>query len=94
MMRRSKAWAEVVRPPAPDADDAITSTCIQNYEIEAERRDGLREFLAARDIGTLLPWGGKAVHQWEALGFEVRLPATESVVRAGAAAADASVADG
>jgi dTDP-4-amino-4,6-dideoxygalactose transaminase len=69
--------AEVVRPPAPDADAAHFDV-YQNYEIEAERRDGLREFLTARGIGTLLPWGGKAVHQFEALGLENwRLPATE-----------------
>jgi dTDP-4-amino-4,6-dideoxygalactose transaminase len=69
---------EVVRPPAPDSDTAHFDV-YQNYEIEAERRDGLREFLATRGIGTLLPWGGKAVHQWEALGFEMRLPATEAL---------------
>ena len=66
----------------------------QNYEIEADQRDRLREFLTARGIGTLLPWGGKAVHQWEALGFEVRLPANRTIVRAGVVAADARVAHG
>ncbi len=69
---------EVVRPPAPDSDTDHFDV-FQNYEIEAERRDRLREFLAARGIGTLLPWGGKAVHQWEALGFALRLPATETL---------------
>jgi len=69
---------EVVRPPSPDSD-ADHFDVYQNYEIEAERRDGLREFLAARGIGTLLPWGGRAVHQWEALEFEMRLPATEAL---------------
>ena len=70
--------AEVVRPPAPNSDAAHFDV-YQNYEIEAERRDGLRYFLAARGIGTLLPWGGKAVHQWEALGLRTRLPATEKL---------------
>jgi len=70
--------AEVVRPPAPDAD-RIHFDVYQNYEIEAEQRDRLREFLTARGIGTLLPWGGKAVHQWEALGLQVHLPATEKL---------------
>ena len=69
---------EVVRPPAPDSDTDHFDV-FQNYEIEVERRDRLREFLAARGIGTLLPWGGKAVHQWEALGFPTRLPATEAL---------------
>jgi dTDP-4-amino-4,6-dideoxygalactose transaminase len=68
--------AEVVRPPGPDADD-VHFDVYQNYEIEAEQRDLLREFLTARGVGTLLPWSGKAVHQWDALGFETRLPVTE-----------------
>jgi len=69
--------AEVVRPPAPDAD-AVHFDVYQNYEMEADRRDDLRRFLAARGIGTLLPWGGKAVHQFEALGLgKWHLSATE-----------------
>jgi dTDP-4-amino-4,6-dideoxygalactose transaminase len=67
---------EVVRPPAPDENE-IHFDVYQNYEIEAVERERLREFLTGRGVGTLLPWGGKAVHQWNALGFEVRLPATE-----------------
>jgi len=68
--------AEVVRPPGPDADEAHFDV-YQNYEIEAVERDRLRDFLTARGIGTLVPWGGNAVHQWDALGFEARLPVTE-----------------
>lgn len=70
--------AEVVRPPGPDADE-IHFDVYQNYEIEADQRDRLRDFLAARGIGTLVPWGGKAVHQWPALGFKARLPLTENL---------------
>jgi dTDP-4-amino-4,6-dideoxygalactose transaminase len=51
----------------------------QNYEIEAERRDQLRGFLNSHQIGTALPWGGKAVHQWTKLGFKTHLPFTERV---------------
>jgi dTDP-4-amino-4,6-dideoxygalactose transaminase len=69
---------EVLRPPGPDADAAHFDV-YQNYEIEAERRDSLREFLRARGIGTLLPWGGKAVHQWEALGLRGLLRQTEKL---------------
>jgi dTDP-4-amino-4,6-dideoxygalactose transaminase len=28
-------------------------------------------------VGTLIQWGGKAVHQWERLGFQVKLPKVE-----------------
>ena len=49
----------------------------QNYEIEADRRDDLKVFLKEHGVGTLIQWGGKAVHQFPALGFHVSLPATE-----------------
>ncbi len=69
---------EIVLPPGP-AGDADHFDVYQNYEIEAGRRDALREFLKQLGIGTLLPWGGKAVHQWEALGLRAHLPRTETL---------------
>jgi dTDP-4-amino-4,6-dideoxygalactose transaminase len=63
-------------PPGPDHDPDHFDI-YQNYEIEAERRDGLKEFLKRRGIGTLIQWGGKAVHQWSKLGFQEKLPFTE-----------------
>ena len=50
----------------------------QNYEIEAEKRDYLKQYLNENGIGTLIQWGGKAIHQWEHLGFNVHLPKAES----------------
>jgi dTDP-4-amino-4,6-dideoxygalactose transaminase len=70
---------EVMLPPGPDGD-ADRFDVYQNYEIEAERRDELREFLRVRGVGTLVAWGGKAVHQWERLRFKVSLPVTERVM--------------
>ena len=49
----------------------------QNYELQADRRDKLKEHLKINGIGTLIQWGGKAVHQWEQLGFNFKLPKTE-----------------
>lgn len=67
----------VTLPPAPDADPRHFDV-YQNYEIEADRRDALRAYLKERGVGTLIQWGGKAVHQFERLGFRsVSLPATE-----------------
>jgi dTDP-4-amino-4,6-dideoxygalactose transaminase len=66
----------LVLPPAPDSDPDHYDI-FQNYEIEAEQRDELRIFLKERGIGTLIQWGGKAVHQFEKLGFQVSLPAIE-----------------
>jgi dTDP-4-amino-4,6-dideoxygalactose transaminase len=75
---RLNGFEEVTLPPGPDGDPDHFDV-FQNYEIEAAWRDDLREFLRLRGIGTLLPWGGKAVHQWERLGFRVRLPYTEAL---------------
>lgn len=67
---------EVALPPAPDADPRHFDI-FQNYEIEADRRDALKVYLKERGIGTLVQWGGSAVHQFPALGFKVSLPVTE-----------------
>jgi dTDP-4-amino-4,6-dideoxygalactose transaminase len=63
-------------PPAPNADSRHFDV-YQNYEIEAERRDELREYLRDRGVGTIIQWGGKAVHQFSGLGFAATLPRTE-----------------
>ena len=67
---------ELVLPPAPNSDPDHFDV-FQNYEIEAERRDRLSACLKEQGIGTLIQWGGKAVHQHEKLGFDVSLPYTE-----------------
>ncbi len=69
---------QIALPPGPHGD-ADHFDVFQNYEIEAERRDELRAFLRQKGIGTALPWGGKAVHQWAGLGFDVTLPRTEAL---------------
>jgi dTDP-4-amino-4,6-dideoxygalactose transaminase len=70
--------SEIVLPPGP-SDDPDHFDVYQNYEIEAEQRDQLKEYLRQHGIGTLLPWGGKAVHQFESLGLGRSLPATEKL---------------
>ncbi len=63
-------------PPGPD-NDPDHFDVFQNYEIEAERRDELKAYLKDRGVGTLIQWGGKAVHQFRGLGFTQQLPFTE-----------------
>ena len=63
-------------PPAPDASPDHFDI-FQNYEVEADRRDALRAHLDAKGVNSIIQWGGKAVHQFPALGFNCRLPATE-----------------
>ena len=36
----------------------------QNYEIEAQNRNELKEYLAQNGVGTLIQWGGKGIHQF------------------------------
>ncbi|MDB4915691.1 MAG: pyridoxal phosphate-dependent aspartate aminotransferase [Gemmatimonadetes bacterium] len=68
--------AQLALPPAPH-DDGPHFDVYQNYELEADDRDGLRAFLKDRGIGTLIQWGGKAVHQFAGLGFTQTLPETD-----------------
>jgi dTDP-4-amino-4,6-dideoxygalactose transaminase len=67
---------EIALPPAPDIDPDHFDI-YQNYEIEADQRDELRAFLKEWGIGTVIAWGGKAVHQFEKLGLKASLPSIE-----------------
>jgi dTDP-4-amino-4,6-dideoxygalactose transaminase len=67
---------QIVLPAAPDTDPDHFDV-FQNYELEADRRDELRASLKENGIGTLIQWGGKAVHQFAGLGFTQSLPKTE-----------------
>ena len=70
---------QVTLPPAPDADKDHYDI-YQNYEIEADRRDELKKYLADNGVGTLIQWGGSAVHMFKELGFDhVKLPITEKM---------------
>ena len=69
---------QIQLPPDPD-DNSDYFDVYQNYEIEAQQRDKLKAFLAENGIGTLIQWGGKAVHQFTKLGFDHALPYTEKV---------------
>jgi dTDP-4-amino-4,6-dideoxygalactose transaminase len=75
--RRLKVFKDLKLPPGPQ-EDAEHFDIYQNYEIESDQRDKLREHLRNRGIGTIIQWAGKAVHQFQGLGFEgVKLPFTE-----------------
>ena len=71
---------EVLLPPPP-VDEGPHWDVFQNYEIEAEQRDRLFEYLKAAGVETMITWGGKAVHQFKNLDFgDVRLPRTELMI--------------
>ncbi len=69
---------DLTLPPGPETDGDHFDV-YQNYELEAGQRDALRDFLEERGIRTIIQWAGKAVHQFEHLGFDqVRLPITDA----------------
>lgn len=66
-------------PPSPNEDQKHFDV-YQNYEIEADKRDELKDYLKGCGIGTLIQWGGKAVHQFKGIGFDhISLPITEKM---------------
>jgi dTDP-4-amino-4,6-dideoxygalactose transaminase len=67
---------DLTLPPGPNADPDRFDV-YQNYELQAGRRDELREFLADNGVGTVIQWGGTPVHLHRELGFDVSLPTTE-----------------
>lgn len=70
---------DLVLPPSPDDDDRHFDI-YQNFELESGHRDDLKAYLADHGVGTIIQWGGKAVHQLSGLGFEdIRLPVTEKM---------------
>jgi dTDP-4-amino-4,6-dideoxygalactose transaminase len=71
-----KQLEELQLPPAP-VENAENFDVYQNYELQANNRDQLRQELSDKGIGTIIQWGGKAVHQWEILGFNIKLPKSE-----------------
>jgi dTDP-4-amino-4,6-dideoxygalactose transaminase len=56
-----------LRLPPPPKDDALHYDVFQNYEIEGSRREELIKYLREKGIDVMLAWGGKGVHQFEAL---------------------------
>jgi len=56
-------------PPAPESEKEHYDV-FQNYELEADDRDGLRNYLNEAGVGTLVQWGGRAVHHMKKLGLD------------------------
>ena len=67
---------ELRLPPAPNSQSDRFDV-YQNYELAADKRDELKSFLANSGIGTLVQWGGIAIHQFNQLGFNQDCPRTE-----------------
>jgi dTDP-4-amino-4,6-dideoxygalactose transaminase len=76
---RLRSLQTLLLPPAPTIGSDHFDI-FQNYEIEADRRDELREFLSERGVSTIIQWGGKTINQFKKLGVGVDLPYTDRMV--------------
>ena len=73
---RLEALDEIQLPAGP-VNDGDNFDTYQNYEITADNRDKLQIFLKNNGIGTLIQWGGTAIHQFTNLGFNQSCPNTD-----------------
>lgn len=72
---------QVALPPPPTEVSEYFDV-FQNYEIEAENREVLAEYMKKNGIETLVSWGGKGIHQFKVLGLTgFHLPRTEKMFR-------------
>ena len=60
--------SKIVPPPGPTNKNDHFDV-YQNYEAAFENRDELKIYLKEKGIGTLIQWGGTAVHHFRELGF-------------------------
>jgi dTDP-4-amino-4,6-dideoxygalactose transaminase len=67
---------ELHLPPAPDSDPRYFDI-YQNFEIEADRRDALKDYLKSNGVGSLIQWSGQPLHRIKALGLTRHLPKTD-----------------
>jgi len=67
---------ELQLPPAPQSD-SDNFDIYQNYELQADKRDKLKTHLSENGVGTLIQWGGIAIHQYTSLGFNQHCPNTD-----------------
>jgi dTDP-4-amino-4,6-dideoxygalactose transaminase len=68
-------FAELRLPPPPAGNSRFD--VFQNYELCCSRRDNLRTHLERCGVGTIVQWGGTAIHQFRNLGFDQHLPRTD-----------------
>lgn len=70
---------EIVLPP--NLDNKKNYDVFQNYEIQASNRNALKLYLQKKNIGTLIQWSGKAIHHFNKIGFNQKLPNTDKIFR-------------
>jgi len=71
---------QVLLPPAPGSDP-LRFDVFQNYEIQADSRDALREHLSAHGVGTIIQWGGWMLHQFDELALTSDTPYADGMAK-------------
>lgn len=59
---------EEIKLPASPEESSKYFDSFQNFEVVVKNREELRKFLSENGVGTILPWAGKAVHQFNLPG--------------------------
>lgn len=77
---RLSGLSRLLLPPAPGSENDHFDI-FQNYEIEADDRDGLRSYLDAKGVKTILQWGGHTIHQFEDLKLRSDAAYTEAMTQ-------------
>ena len=76
---RLESISGIMLPPGPE-DSVEHFDVYQNYELETDQRDELKQYLSECGVGTIIQWAGTAVHQFNGLGFDdISLPTTEKM---------------
>ena len=69
-LRELEKNSDLKLPPRFSTNSNFIST-YQNYEIQANRRDDLIDFLRKNNIGTIKQWGGFSIAHFSKLGYEI-----------------------
>jgi dTDP-4-amino-4,6-dideoxygalactose transaminase len=77
MYQKNLSMLDELQLPPPPSDISNNFDTYQNYELTADHRDKLKKYLSEKNIGTLIQWGGKGIHQFKQLGFTQKLPNTD-----------------
>lgn len=74
---------QLILPPPP-VENGVHYDIFQNYEIEAENKEKLVEYLSKNNIGAIYQWGGKGIHQYFPDEFkDSDLPRTDAFTKRG-----------
>lgn len=70
----------LIKLPPKFSTKSNSKSTYQNYEIQAENRKKLIDFLSYHNVGTIIQWGGFSIAHFSKLGFKIKdYPKTASL---------------